>query len=117
LLFAVSNIWRNGGFGYGGVQWAPAGVDREGLTVKLVFGSDLYRYSSGALGNAEVIGRQLSVAILAGWRFAHDKLIVTYSPGPNSRITTCRPTIRRPGCVAPTSAPASVSTPGTSRPN
>jgi hypothetical protein len=82
LLFASTDAWRNGGFNYGGVQWAPAGVDRQGFPLKLMFGGGVYGYVSGALGNAEVIGRQLSVAILPGWRFVRDKLIVTIFAGP-----------------------------------
>ena len=82
LLFSNTDLWRHGGFAYGGVLWSPHGVDHEGLVVKLIFGGGIYRYVSGALGNAEVIGRQLSAAILPGWRFRRGGLIVTLFAGP-----------------------------------
>lgn len=82
LLFSNSDLWRNGGFTYGGVLWSPGGLDRNGLVAKLIFGGGYYRYVSGALGNTEVTGRQLSAAILPGWRFVRDKLFVTVFAGP-----------------------------------
>jgi hypothetical protein len=82
LLFSNSDLWRNGAFTYGGVLWSPRGLDREGLAVKLIFGGGYYRYVSGALGNTEVTGRQLTAAILPGWRFVCDKLFVTVFAGP-----------------------------------
>jgi hypothetical protein len=81
LLFSSADIWRHGGFGYGGVLWSPRGLDRQGVVVKLVFGGGLYRYISGALGNAEVTGRQITAAILPGWRFVRGSLIVTVFAG------------------------------------
>ena len=82
LLFSTSDLWRQGGFSHGGVLWSPEGLDREGVVVKLMFGGGLYRYVSGALGNAQVIGGQLSAAILPGWRFARRGLMVTVFAGP-----------------------------------
>jgi hypothetical protein len=36
LLFAGTDIWRDGAFLYGGTLWSPAGLDREGFTLKLL---------------------------------------------------------------------------------
>jgi hypothetical protein len=36
LLFATTDIWREGGFAYGGVLWAPTGLDRDGPVLKLM---------------------------------------------------------------------------------
>ncbi len=58
LLFATTDIWREGGFAYGGVLWAPTGLDRDGPVLKLMFGGGLYQYNSGALGNVTVVGRE-----------------------------------------------------------
>jgi len=77
LVFSNADIWRAGGFGYGGAVWAPNGLDRQGPVLKLVFGGGSYRYASGALGNTEVQGHELAVAVQPGWRFVRDNLTVT----------------------------------------
>src|SRR3569833_2470599 len=35
LLFSTTDLWRQGGFTYGGMLFAPSGLDREGPVVKL----------------------------------------------------------------------------------
>jgi hypothetical protein len=77
LLFANTDLWRQGGFGQGGVLWAPAGLDRYGPVLKLMFGGGIYHYRSGALGNADVRGQQLAAAVLPGWRFVLNRLTAT----------------------------------------
>ena len=77
LLFSSTDLWRNGGFAHSGLVWAPSGLDRDGPVLKLIFGGGIYRYTSGALGNAEVVGTQLVGGILPGWRFVRDNLTVT----------------------------------------
>jgi hypothetical protein len=77
LLFSTTDLWRQGGFSHGGLLWAPSGLDRNGPVLKLMFGGGIYHYLSGALGNADVRGAQLAGAILPGWRFVRDNLIVT----------------------------------------
>src|SRR4029077_4709161 len=41
----------------------------------------LYQYTSGALGNIDVTGRQLGAAILPGWRFVRETVTVTLFVG------------------------------------
>jgi hypothetical protein len=77
LLFSSTDLWRHGGFSHGGLLWAPEGLDREGPVFKLMFGGGVYHYVSGALGNTDVRGQQLSGSILPGWRFIRDALTVT----------------------------------------
>jgi hypothetical protein len=77
LLFSSTDLWRHGGFAHGGVLWAPAGLDRQGPVLKLMFGGGVYRYRSGALANAEVRGNLLAASILPGWRFVRDGFTVT----------------------------------------
>src|SRR5688572_14943138 len=77
LLFSGTDLWRQGGFAHGGVLWSPGGLDREGFVLKVTAGGGAYRYISGALGNAEVTGRQFSGSVLPGWRFTRDQLTVT----------------------------------------
>lgn len=81
LFFAVSDLWRQGGFLHGGVIWSPAGLDRDGFALKVMTGGGEYRYQSGALGNAQVTGRMIAATILPGWRFRRDSLIVTVFVG------------------------------------
>lgn len=46
LVFSSVDIWRQGGFAHGGALWAPAGLDRDGFVLKLMFGGGLYRLST-----------------------------------------------------------------------
>ena len=82
LLFSGADLWRNGGFVHGGVVWSPDGLDRDGLTFKLLVGGGTYRYESGALG-AEVTGRQFLGSAMAGWRFKIGGLDATAFVGPD----------------------------------
>jgi len=77
LLFSTTDLWRQGGFAHGGVLWAPAGLDREGPVLKLMFGGGIYHYVSGALGNADVRGEMLAASVLPGWRFVRNGFTVT----------------------------------------
>jgi hypothetical protein len=77
LLFANTDLWRQGGFGQGGMLWAPTGLNRSGPVLKLMFGGGVYHYRSGALGNADVRGQQLAGAILPGWRFVLNQVTAT----------------------------------------
>ena len=81
LYFSGTDLWRHGSFTYGGLLWSPGGLDREGFTLKLLLGGGNYRYTSGALGDAEVTGRQLAAFVLPGWRFTRDKMMVTVFAG------------------------------------
>jgi hypothetical protein len=73
IYFSGGDLWRNGGFLHGGVLWSPDGLDRDGLIVKAMISGGSYRYISGALGNAEVDGRELAAQLLGGWRFIRGK--------------------------------------------
>jgi hypothetical protein len=81
LVFSGFDLWRHGSFSHGGLLWSPNGLDRDGFTFKLLLGTGRYRYISGALGNAKVIGDQLTGFALPGWRVQQDKLIVTIFAG------------------------------------
>jgi hypothetical protein len=76
LLFSTTDLWRQGGFTYGGLLFAPSGLDRDGPVVKLIAGGGLYRYASGALGT-DVIGYMSAASILPGYRFRRDRLTAT----------------------------------------
>jgi len=66
---------------HGGVLWSPEGLDRDGFLLKGTLGSGVYHDVSGALGNADVMGRQLSASILPGWRFTRERLTITVFAG------------------------------------
>ena len=74
LLFSGTDLWRDGRFMHGGLLWSPGGLDREGFTFQLVASGGLYRYRSGALNNAWVIGAEEEAQLLPGWRFKRDRL-------------------------------------------
>ena len=81
LLFSGADLWRDGRFVHGGVLWSPGGLDREGFTLKAMVSGGLYRYRSGALGNAWVIGTEEEAQVLPGWRFKRDRLEVKVFAG------------------------------------
>jgi hypothetical protein len=81
LFFAGTDLWRQGEFIHGGALLAPAGLDAEGFTLKLLIGGGHYSYFSGGLAQ-DVDGRVLSAAALPGWRFRRDAFTVTIYAGP-----------------------------------
>ncbi len=80
LFFSGTDLWRHGSSTYGGLMWSPGGVDRAGFTLKIAAGGGLYRYESGRI---PVTGRQLTAAILPGWRFVRERLTVAVMAGPD----------------------------------
>lgn len=91
LYFAGTDLWSHGSFSYGGMLWAPEGLDREGFTFKMLIGSGSYRYLSGALGDATVTGSQISGFALAGRRFVSGKTFVTVLGGLDLQHHTTSP--------------------------
>jgi hypothetical protein len=81
LFFSGADLWRHGYFAHGGLVWSPGGLAADGLTFKALVNGGLYRYESGALGGAEVTGRLLAGFFAPGWRFRHDRLILTVYAG------------------------------------
>jgi hypothetical protein len=81
LFFTGMDLWRNGGFLHDGLMWSPEGLDRDGFIFKAVISGGSYRYRSGALGNAQVIGRELGAVIMPGWRFKRDALEIKVFAG------------------------------------
>jgi hypothetical protein len=81
LLFSGTDLWRYGGFLYGGLLWAPAGLDSNGFIGKVMLDGGAYNYVSGNL-NETIDGTKLSAAVLPGWRFMRDGLTVSLFGGP-----------------------------------
>ena len=88
LLFAGTDLWRDGAFANGGLLWSPAGLDADGFTLKILLNGGIYTYPSGRL-HMDVEGTLVSAAALPGWRTTHDGLTIGLYAGP-----------RRPGLSA-----------------
>ena len=99
LLFSGTELWRYGGFLYGGLLWSPAGLNTGGFTLKMLLDGGKYTYVSGALQES-IDGTQLSAAALPGWRFIRDGLTVTVFTGPivqDNRLSPADPGSRLHG--------------------
>ncbi len=81
LLFTGTDIWRYGGFLYGGFLWSPKGLDTDGFTFKMLLDGGAYSYVSGTLQQTGD-GAKLSAAALPGWQFTRGGLNVTVFAGP-----------------------------------
>jgi hypothetical protein len=81
ILFSGGDIWRNGAFAHGGLLWSPNGLDREGFTFKALLSGGRYRYNSGALGDIQVTGAEMTAQLLPGWRFKRDRFEVKLFAG------------------------------------
>lgn len=65
LYYSGFDLWRSGGSFYGGVRWAPGGLNEDGFTLKLLLAEGSYRYRAGP---ASIRGTGLLAAIMPGWR-------------------------------------------------
>ncbi len=102
LLFTGTDLWREGSFIYGGLLWAPAGLDKDGFTLKLLLNGGGYTYPSGGL-HLDVDGTLLSAAALPGWRVTRDGIVVDLFAGPllqDFRLTPYDPGSRLHGFYA-----------------
>lgn len=81
IHFSGTDFWRHGLFSYGGLLWSPAGLDREGFTLKTLLGGGRYSYVSGNLGNAIVVAKQNVAFVLPGWRFQNNRLTMSIFAG------------------------------------
>lgn len=92
LLFSGTDLWRNGLFAHGGLLWSPGGLGREGFTFKMAIAGGSYRYTSGALGGATVLGREFKAAVMPGWRFKFDRTEIKLFAGPELQSHGTSPT-------------------------
>jgi hypothetical protein len=93
LLFAGTDLWRDGAFGNGGLMWSPAGLGQDGFTFKLLLAGGQYVYPSTNLG-VDVAGTLVSASALPGWRMTHDGLTIDVFAGgivQNYRLTPYDP--------------------------
>jgi len=78
LFSSGFDLWNQGGSAYGAAQWSPGGVDREGLTFKLLMSEGIYRYRSGGV---DVTGAHTMVSAMPGWKFRNTGFDVTLYAG------------------------------------
>ena len=83
ILFSGRDIWRNGFFAYGGLVVAPGGLDQDGFLLKLLISGGLYRYNAGSLGGERVIGSEVTVQVLPGFRVKRGDLETKVFFGPD----------------------------------
>jgi hypothetical protein len=81
LVFAGTDLWRDGAFLHGGTLWSPAGLDADGFTLKLLLSGGRYTYPSGGL-QTNVDGSLLSASALPGWRITSDGITIALYAGP-----------------------------------
>lgn len=75
LLFADTNLWRDGAFLDGGLLWSPAGLDKGGATFKVLLAGGGYTYPSTDL-HTDVDGALVSASALPGWRMTGNGFVV-----------------------------------------
>lgn len=91
LLFGGVDVWRNGGFAYGGFVRAPQGLDQSGFALKALLGTGRYAYFSGT---AEITGRNFMAALMPGWHVKLGASEIKVFAGPEiqqHRLKPCDP--------------------------
>ncbi len=78
LYFSGFDLWRSGSSVYGGVQWAPSGLNEDGFTLKLLLAEGTYRYLAG---NTSIRGTGLLASILPGWRIKRGDFEIKFFAG------------------------------------
>jgi Cellulose biosynthesis protein BcsS len=78
LYYSGFDLWRNSGSIYGGLQWAPNGINNNGFTLKLLLAEGFYRYRSGS---TDTRGANFLASALPGWRIKQDNFEVKIFAG------------------------------------
>lgn len=80
LYFSGFDLWRSGGSFYGGIQWAPGGLNQDGFTLKVLLAQGSYRYLAGS---TNIRGTSLLGAVLPGWRIKRGDFEIKVFAGPD----------------------------------
>lgn len=78
LFFTGFDLWRSGGSFYGGMQWAPGGLNADGFILKLLVAEGSYRYLAGT---TSIRGTGLLASVLPGWRVKRNDLEIKFFVG------------------------------------
>jgi hypothetical protein len=99
MLFSGRDLWRNGGFAYGGFAFAPGGLEQDGLLLKVLLSGGVYRYDAANL-DERVIGVEWVAQVLPGWRIKRGEVEFKFFLGPelqNHRLSPDDPVNRLRG--------------------
>jgi hypothetical protein len=75
LLFSGVDLWRASAAAYGGLHWAPGGLNEDGLIARLLLSRNIERYAD----TSSTISR---VSALAGLRFKQGEFELKLMAGP-----------------------------------
>jgi cellulose biosynthesis protein BcsS len=112
MLFSGRDIWRNGIFVYGGLVFAPGGLEQDGLLLKVLLSGGAYRYRAENLGGERITGLEALTQVLPGWRIKRGDVELKFFLGPEFQKHSRR-TIPPIGCGETHSACGWRSTSGT----
>jgi hypothetical protein len=82
ILFSGRDIWSNGAFAYGGLLFAPGGLEEDGFLLKILLSGGLYRYAAENLGGERVVGAEWLTQVLPGWRIKRGDAEFKFFMGP-----------------------------------
>jgi hypothetical protein len=82
LLFSGRDVWRHGAFAHGGLIWGPYGFNRNTPLLRLLLSGGVYRYDSGSLGGARVIGAEGVAQVMPGWQIKRGPFEAKFFFGP-----------------------------------
>src|SRR5690242_15873612 len=83
IVFSGRDLWRNGAFMYGGFLLAPGGFERDGLLLKVIYSTGVYRYRSGDVDGSNVVGLEFAGQVLPGWRIKRHNTEIKFFMGPD----------------------------------
>lgn len=78
LYFSGFDLWRGGGSFYGGLQWAPGGLNADGFILKVLLAEGTYRYLAGS---TDIRGTGLLASFLPGWRIKRGNIEIKLFAG------------------------------------
>lgn len=92
FCFPAPDLWRDGRFMHGGLQWSRGGLDCEGFTPqRMAFGRAVPLPLSGTRNNDWVIGAEEQAQLLPSWRFKRDRLELKVFAGLDIKNDVTRP--------------------------
>ncbi len=88
LLFAGYDVWRDSGTNYGGVQWSPGGLDRDGVAFRVLGSANRERFESpGATYRTDIFRSSL----LVGYRLSSGTFELKAFAGPDLEYRRFKP--------------------------
>jgi hypothetical protein len=85
MLLSGRDLWRHGAFSYGGVVFAPGGLEQDGLLLKILITDGVYLDGAAKLTRARITGVEATTQVLPGWRIKRGDAEFKFFMGPESR--------------------------------